>query len=219
MIGRIYLIENQVNHKQYIGKTYKTIEERWAEHCNDYKRERNEKRPLYSAMNKYGVKNFTITLVEETDNLEEREKYWIAYYDTYHNGYNATLGGDGKTYFDHTDEEVITKFYELKSIAKVAEYFSCHENTISIRLVNNNINTCQFQSESHIIPRIVEQYSKQGEYLQSFNDLQEAAKWIIDNKYSTAKHIPVASHIGKAARGTEGRKSAYGFVWKIIETE
>ena len=214
MTGKIYLIENQITHKQYIGKTYKTIEERWKEHCRDYQKERCEKRPLYDAMNKYGIENFFVTLIEETDNLEEREKYWISYYDTYHNGYNATLGGDGTAYFDHSDQEVIQKFYELRSIEKVAKYFSCSPETISIRLVNNNINTYQFLN---VIPRIVEQYSKQGEFIQSFNDLQEAARWIIENKYSTAKHIPVASHIGKAARGTEGRKSAYGFVWKIKE--
>ena len=30
--------------------------------------------------------------------LNEREKYWIEYYGSFKNGYNATLGGDGKAY-------------------------------------------------------------------------------------------------------------------------
>lgn len=52
-------------------------------------------------MRKYGIENFHIELIEETTNPEEREKYWIEYLGTYKNGYNATLGGDGKHYLDY----------------------------------------------------------------------------------------------------------------------
>ncbi len=51
----IYIIENDINDKKYIGKTTFSIEKRWAEHCRDCKREHLEKRPLYRAMNKYGI--------------------------------------------------------------------------------------------------------------------------------------------------------------------
>lgn len=96
-MGYIYKITNIINQKSYIGLTTRTVEERWQEHLRamqNYK----EKRPLYSALYKYGISNFTVETIEEINNeqLEEREKYWIAYYDTYYNGYNATLGGDGK---------------------------------------------------------------------------------------------------------------------------
>lgn len=52
-------------------------------------------------MQKYGIEHFTIELIEETDNPEEREQFWIQYYDSYHNGYNATLGGDGKKFLNY----------------------------------------------------------------------------------------------------------------------
>ena len=73
----IYKITNKINGKSYIGKTLKSIEERWTEHCQDYKRERNEKRPLYLAMNKYGIENFLIEKIEECSESEinNREKY------------------------------------------------------------------------------------------------------------------------------------------------
>jgi len=50
---------------------------------------------LYKAFNKYGIENFTFEEIEQVDNsiLDEREKYWIEYYDSYFNGYNSTLGG------------------------------------------------------------------------------------------------------------------------------
>ena len=220
MIGRIYLIENQVNHKQYIGKTYNSIAERWKEHCKDYQKARCEKRPLYEAMNKYGIENFTVELIEETDNLEEREKYWVAYYDSYRNGYNATLGGDGRPYFEYSDEEVIKKFYELRNIKEVAEFFHCCTDTISLRLKNNNIDTKQFQFYSqkrHWTTKSIDQYSLQGEYLQTFETLTAAAQWVIDNNYSSGQIKHIVGNISKSARGIEGRSHAYGFIWKKLE--
>ena len=66
----IYQITNDVNQKIYIGKTENSIEKRFKEHCWDASRERNEKRPLYNAMRKYGVEHFHIELIEETNNPE-----------------------------------------------------------------------------------------------------------------------------------------------------
>jgi len=49
-------------------------------------------------MNKYGCDCFFVDILEEVpiEVLSEREQFWIKYYDSYHNGYNATFGGDGK---------------------------------------------------------------------------------------------------------------------------
>jgi hypothetical protein len=54
-------------------------------------------------MKKYGKEHFFIELIEECpiEKLNEREQYWIAKKDTYHNGYNATIGGDGKRLIDY----------------------------------------------------------------------------------------------------------------------
>ena len=97
-MGFIYTITNKINGKQYVGKTsLSDPKERWKEHLHDYKREQYKKRPLYSAMNKYGVENFIFEVIEECENTEEREKFWIKELNTYGStGYNATLGGDGK---------------------------------------------------------------------------------------------------------------------------
>ena len=54
-------------------------------------------------MNKYGLEHFRISLIEETDKPEEREIYWIQKLNTYHFGYNATLGGDGKHYINYNE--------------------------------------------------------------------------------------------------------------------
>ena len=51
----IYKIINDINDKVYIGKTNFSLEKRFREHCQDAFRDRNEKRPLYAAMRKYGI--------------------------------------------------------------------------------------------------------------------------------------------------------------------
>ena len=113
MTSKIYIIRNDINDKVYIGKTtLPTIDARFKEHCKDAFRERNEKRPLYSAMRKYGIEHFTISLIEECQVKDdcEREIYWIQQYNSYKNGYNATFGGDGKHYLDY--EEIASSIKE-----------------------------------------------------------------------------------------------------------
>lgn len=81
----IYCITNHVNGKKYIGKTTSSVSKRWKEHCRDYKKERCKDRPLYRAMNKYGIDSFSIEMLEECSSKEssERETYWINEFKTY----------------------------------------------------------------------------------------------------------------------------------------
>lgn len=66
----IYVITNQINNKQYVGKTERSsIEERWKEHLKDIHRRKFEKRSLYDAMNKYGTENFSIRQLETKDGI------------------------------------------------------------------------------------------------------------------------------------------------------
>lgn len=107
-MGFIYKITNTVNGHMYVGKTTKTIEQRWEEHQRKAKQYPN--RYLYDAMNCYGYDKFFIESIEECSDevLDEREKYWIAQLDTIiPNGYNMTIGGDGgNTWNKNPDKEL-----------------------------------------------------------------------------------------------------------------
>lgn len=96
-MGYIYKITNIINGKIYIGQTQKTIEERFQRHKEVAFKHPN--RYLYNAMNHYGYKNFKIEEIEEcsNDKLDEKEKYWISYYNSTNPniGYNLTDGGGG----------------------------------------------------------------------------------------------------------------------------
>lgn len=128
----IYKITNILNGKIYIGKTTDTIENRWKQHKRDAFRERNQNRPLYSAIRKYGIDNFIIEKVEEVSTekiLNDREIYWIKYYNTYKNGYNATLGGDGKILLDYN--YVYNVYLSTKTIKETARICKCSKETVA----------------------------------------------------------------------------------------
>lgn len=126
---KIYKIENLINHKIYIGKTIKSLDTRLAEHKTAARRWAKEellgiKHPynsrLYPAMNKWGLENFTIYLVEElpeSGNLEEREQDWISKYNATDDtiGYNISPGGLGGPLFSGHRHSDLTK-HKLKEL-------------------------------------------------------------------------------------------------------
>ena len=108
----IYLIKNKVNGKCYVGQTSRTFETRFNEHFRDLKNNKHlnsngKPDKLQRAWNKYGEDNFTfdiLEIVEDINLLNEKEKYWVDYYDSYYNGYNQTEGGEGTIGYKHTEE-------------------------------------------------------------------------------------------------------------------
>lgn len=94
----IYCVENLINHHKYVGLS-KDCHRRWQDHFSKSycsKKEEDIKKPLYMTMRKYGRENFSFRILEECslEELKNKEIYWISELDTYHNGYNATPGGD-----------------------------------------------------------------------------------------------------------------------------
>lgn len=207
----IYQITNDINDKIYVGKTEFPIEKRWQEHCSDAFRDRNEKRPLYSAMRKYGIDHFHIELLEETNNPEEREIYWIENKRSFKNGYNATMGGDGKKYIDY--DLVIATYQEVQNVAETARILGIDRSHTSMILRNNNISILSGDEiNQKRLGKIVNQYSLNGEYIQSFPSAKAAAD-ALGKTTSTSKGA--TSHITDVCRGK--RKTAYGFIWKFPE--
>lgn len=92
----IYKIINSINTKIYIGLTTVSLQQRWVGHQTQA-RIGNQK-PLYRAMRKYGIENFSIEIVCETDSYEELgklERYYIKEYNSrVPNGYNISSGGE-----------------------------------------------------------------------------------------------------------------------------
>ena len=109
-MGCIYKIVNNINGKIYIGQTRISESQRWQQHVWHANNESNDDSLLLCrAIKKYGKENFTRSILEQCNNdlLNEREEYWIAYYDATNRsvGYNIALGGEGHS--KYTDDEIL----------------------------------------------------------------------------------------------------------------
>lgn len=213
-MGYIYKITNNKNGKIYIGKTdLPEPIQRWKEHSHDYKTKRCEKRPLYDAMNKYGLENFKFEVIEETDNTEEREKYWINELRTYIgfkdcNGYNATLGGDGKSYLNLDEKEIIQYHIEKAEYCatRTAKYFEIDRKTVIKILKKNNIKFLSIQEWHETLGKttgVCQLDNVTGELLNIFKSYVDANEYMEKSRSSSV--IRMAS-VGKI-------KTAYGFKW------
>ena len=205
----IYKIENTINGKVYIGKTEDSYQKRFQQHCNDATKACNKNRPLYSAIRKYGKENFTISLIEEVNSLKEdlneREKYWIEFYGSFKNGYNATLGGDGKAYIDYN--EVIKLYRLVKNQAEVARIMKISSDTVN-RVLNNYAPKEKLSHAEAVGKRLSKQVLKidkdTNEIIELYSSVQEAER-----------KNNIKNHIGSVCSGK--RKTAGGYIWKYID--
>jgi len=117
MIG-IYKFQNKINSCIYIGQSL-DIERRYKDHINraknNFKSNSEYDSPLHRAIRKYGIENFIFEIIEECskEQLNEREQYWIAFYNSYNNGYNCTTGGNNAEHSKKFDDDFITIIQQL----------------------------------------------------------------------------------------------------------
>lgn len=122
----IYLIENNINHHKYIGQSV-NIKKRWSSHLNTYNKQGIEyNKPLYRAFRKYGINNFTFTIIEECPRgqLNKKELYWICYYDSYYNGYNCS---DSEQPFPMTGEQHFNHKLTLQDVIDIRTDYANHQ--------------------------------------------------------------------------------------------
>lgn len=210
----IYQIQNDINNKLYIGKTEHPIEKRFREHCKDAYRNRCEKRPLYAAMRKYGVEHFHISLLEETNNPEEREVYWIEKLGTFKNGYNATIGGDGKHYLDY--DLIIKTYKKLQNQKAVAKELNICQDTVSDVLKRYHINILSSKEVSkRLTSKKVGMYDLQENLLKEFFSAHDASRYLFENKMIKGQAETARKQICNNCNGIT--RSYIGFKWKYLD--
>ena len=93
----IYMIENMVNHKKYIGQTSMRFIRRYWHHQWLLDNNKHDNSHLQKAWNKYGKDNFSFSILEVCENKDDLDNLEIKYinkYDTIKNGYNIQTGGN-----------------------------------------------------------------------------------------------------------------------------
>ena len=219
-ISGIYCIENTKNHKKYIGQSI-DIYQRWYAHKSKLNMNKHHSHHLQQAWNKYGDNCFIFYIIETCDEslLNEREIYWIKYYNTYFDGYNETFGGEGyarqtrKVYQYSLSGEFIK---EWNSVYEIQEELGFNENTIRNVCNNNkehlsaygyqwsyqkNDNIGEYNSLNQ--KKTVYQYDKQGNLVN-----------VYDTILSVAEDGFSFGNVANCCRGI--RKTSSGYVWSYV---
>ena len=133
-MGFIYIIKNTINNKVYIGQTTNTIQYRFNQHLTNADLEYKTGH-LYNAMRKYGKEHFYIEKIEEVANekLNEREIYWIDYYDSFNNGYNSTIGGEGNQKVNY--DSIIKNWNNGLTVADIKQKYNI-SNACVLKIFN-----------------------------------------------------------------------------------
>ncbi len=136
-MGFIYLIENDLNDKKYVGITSRNINIRWKEHL------RHSSQIIDKVIALLGKEHFSIRELEECDDdkLDEREIYWINYYNSFQNGYNFTLGGrDENMIFSPDNFDKVKELWDLGYGQKeIQQQLKINVETVHNYLLKNGI--------------------------------------------------------------------------------
>jgi group I intron endonuclease len=136
----IYMIIHNVGGEYYIGQS-KNIFSRWSEHFR-HSKTNAENSILYKAIQKYGITAFQFKILELCDEseLDEKEKFYIALYEsTKNHNYNIQSGGTGGSSIGInngnsklTDEDVFNIRERYKQLKRKKDVYQDYQHLISI---------------------------------------------------------------------------------------
>lgn len=157
IISGIYIIENLINGKKYVGSSV-DIKRRWLTHKADFKKGKGVNQHFQNSWNKYGKENFSFNILEEVEPVEdlllEREYFWINELNLLdpNKGYNKksleegvlinlSSRGSGNNSSKLKEEDIIDIVEKLKlgeKTAKVAKEYNVTGNLV-LMIANNLI--------------------------------------------------------------------------------
>jgi group I intron endonuclease len=157
----IYCLENKINGKKYIGKAVNP-KVRLATHISNSKKDSKHTKYIHRAIAKYGIDNFWFRCIgfEFSENeILERERYLINFLDTTNpqNGYNLTLGGEGKSGYKHTVEsKKILSDLGSKKVGELNPFYGrIHSDT-----VKEAIQSARSKITKQVAAEIIDMYCK-----------------------------------------------------------
>ena len=204
----IYMFKNKVNGKVYVGQTIRPARERILAHIwySENTKSKNHTY-LHRAMHKYSVEKFDVKILERCINqqeLDEREIYWIAYFDSTNpsKGYNIESGGKkGKKVPPLSSEHKqklleahlgIPRSEETKKRIGAANKAKWQDK----KYYEKNIK--RFQQLMGRNKKKVYQYDKDGNFIKEWQSMLDVSKFLYGRQYgSLRRNIQLNINKGK----------------------
>lgn len=227
--GFIYCITNKINNKKYIGQTTTTIKHRFKQHIESAKRSNYA---IGCAIRKYGKENFSVEEIEKitrksrenlVKGLSVLEKKYIKEYKSLTNqhGYNIDIGGASCSYCckpvdkysmdGKLQQSYMSASDAVRSVGKSEKEASCILSVCKGKCLHMYGFVWRYHGDlfdKYPLNRIynnkpVDQYTKDGIYVDSYDSAKNAAKNLSSKNYG---------YITNCCKGN--LMTAFGYVWR-----
>lgn len=235
MIGYIYKYRNVLNGKVYIGQTT-NLSNRKTSHRHNSTFIKNK---FYNAVRKYGWDNFEFDIVAQVEAesnykiqkiLDKLEEEYILQYDSFNNGYNSTSGGHcyrGKVVSEEFREYCINRTYSKETRAKMSSAAKnkivtdetrrkLRENAIKKNIIKRLEKGAEKRERNKLkaISKAVVQIDKNGNIINEFSSLINAARFIVTNLAPNKTISGIEKGVRRHCSNVINKKYYYGFEWK-----
>lgn len=225
--GFVYMTTNLINGKRYIGQ---------RKYYGDHEEYLGSGNLIRAAIEKYGKDNFSRVVLAQCktrQELNEQEKYWIAYYDAVRSCdfYNIAMGGEGgscggelspwygKQLSSSTKEKLSQmrmgennpfygKHHSKETIRKLAQYSTGKKHnpeTLQKMSIGMRQNHADFNGSKNPRARRTAQYSLSGELINIWECAKDAAT-VLNLNYCSITNCCTGRY-----------SSSGGFIWRYIE--
>ena len=181
---------------------------RWQQHI--YNAESGSQYPIHRALRKYGIENFSFSILEvcKASELNDKEIEWISKLNSYEEGYNCTRGGDGYLKIDY--EQILSLWNEGRGAKEISEITSVASSHLTSILHSFDISKKEIRERSkQYIRKPVEQYDFDGNFIAVYSCADEAAEITGINGHN----------IQSVCQRQPEYKSAGGFLWKYVDDD
>lgn len=212
----IYKATNKINGKSYVGQTCDFHSRVW-QHQRCYEKEDCD---FHRAIKEFGFDNFSWEIIETCESEDgacELEKYYIEKFNTYRDGYNMTKGGKGAPYHNSRAVVLLTldgRYIKRYDSAMDAEIDGFNNTDVLLNCKGKRRQTkgYMFMFEDEYESNGAKTYRKpepngmrsiiqcdmEGNFIQKFKSLQEAARITGANRTTISG---VLSNTYKSANG------------------
>ena len=209
----IYYIKHKETGRTYIGQTVQTLEQRMRQHLAG-------NTEIDRALQSLGITSFEYGIIEQckSEELDEKEIYYIAKYDTYYNGYNNQLGGrkTGQNKYDSIIENIRQDYINGMSMIDLNIKYKI--SNYEIRYFVRDLKKKAIIDNKTNIHKIVIGYTKEWKRIGIFESIKEALQFVNNQRQKEGKPVVDERNFYRTIKTACAKNGiASGYRWQYAE--